>query len=307
MDGLQYSSCSCVSVASYRRGIVLCKELHGRDVDKGCLQVWDLKSDGTQERYDFVYVCKNILGFELARAALLHQDSSKRFSVERCSSHAVRFERSSAEGKLLEEPDSMLLLRVEDDFVAVLAESDYMMCFCVANCNDRVLVAAVSKAGKVTVLDAQTSDVISQFCTTKDDLVRSVALLRREDGRVLIVTGNYDGIIRMRMAGSGELMSQWQDSFVLVWDANMGTVLRTRNINGAGWTRPLGVAVSISGDWILCASEMEVDRAVVNLWGLSNQEFSACCMRFGKNKRSLLCHNEYILSRSAPCGNSFWI
>jgi hypothetical protein len=125
MDGLQYSLFSCVSVASYRRRVVFFMELHGRNVDKGCLHVWNLKSDGTQERYEFVYGRQNSLGFELASAALLHQDNSKRCSVERCSSRAVRFERSSAEGKLSEETDSMLLMRVlEDDFVAELAESE---------------------------------------------------------------------------------------------------------------------------------------------------------------------------------------
>jgi hypothetical protein len=84
--------------------------------------------------YDFVNGCKNILGFELASAALLHQDNSKRCSVERCSSRAVRFERSSAEGKLSEVTNSMLLVTVvEDDFVAEMAESDDMMCCRVAN------------------------------------------------------------------------------------------------------------------------------------------------------------------------------
>jgi hypothetical protein len=81
-----------------------------------------------------VYGCQNSLKFELASAALLHQDNSKRCSLERCRSGAVRFERSIAEGKLSEEPDSMLLVRVvEDDFVAELAESDDMMCCRAAN------------------------------------------------------------------------------------------------------------------------------------------------------------------------------
>jgi WD40 repeat protein len=47
----------------------------------GELHVWDLSSDGTQERYAPVNGCDNSLAFELASAALLYQEKSKRSSV----------------------------------------------------------------------------------------------------------------------------------------------------------------------------------------------------------------------------------
>jgi hypothetical protein len=61
----------------------------------------------------------------------------------------------------------MLLMRFEDYLVAELAERDGMKCCRVANREDRVLVAAVSKyTGVVTVLDALTSYIITEFRTT---------------------------------------------------------------------------------------------------------------------------------------------
>jgi WD40 repeat protein len=56
----------------------------------GGLHVWDLSSDGTQERYAFGKGCKNSLWISpIAGAALLHQDKSKRCSLEQCRSRAV--------------------------------------------------------------------------------------------------------------------------------------------------------------------------------------------------------------------------
>jgi WD40 repeat protein len=88
-----------VSVAPDRRRVVrfTYPQYHindNRNPEKGGLHVWDLSFDGTQERYEYVHRCNSSLGFEVASVALLHQDRSKRSSVEQCSSRAVRFERS---------------------------------------------------------------------------------------------------------------------------------------------------------------------------------------------------------------------
>jgi hypothetical protein len=84
-------------------GVVLCFH-NSSDVnlEKGGLHVCDLSSDGTQERYEFIHGSNNMFGFEIASAALLYKDKSNRSSVEQCSSHAVRFERS-LESKMNEE------------------------------------------------------------------------------------------------------------------------------------------------------------------------------------------------------------
>jgi WD40 repeat protein len=242
----------------------------------------------------------------------------------------------------------------------------------IANCEDRVLVAAVDeRSGVVIVVDAFTSEVIYKFFIEEEgyyDYVRSVAASQTPDGRILVVTGDfYSGLIRMRVADSGDLIGQWQglrnnvydvaiavkagmamgaygsaglwiwsfgeenypaitedaplpratdawnnqsnhsgsvssiafsvdgkvaasrsyfDKFVLVWDTATGTVTRRLDIDEAGLIRPLRVAVSSSGDWILCASIMEGDHKTfyLNLWGPSNQEFSAS-FRDDKNMR----------------------
>jgi WD40 repeat protein len=395
MFGPEYSESSGVSVASNWSRVVhyVAPDLDN-PAEAGGLHVWDLSSDGTQERYEYVHGCKNSLGFEVASAALLYQDSKS--SVEQCSSRAVRFERclnsnkkkklhsyfgrsfpeggplgcltSSEENELSETTDNMLLMRVAYNFFGALAESDVMRCSRVENCKGHVLVAAVNGDTKViTVLDALTSEIISEFITTDDDLF-SVAAFQRDDGRVLVVTGGLnDGMIRMRMADSGELIGQWRalrgcvndlaiavkagkvigayhrsglwiwsfssdrpgvqvqsnnptivdalspsrptealnlakhsklissiafsedgkvaascsygDKFVLVWDATTGTVVRQLDITeGQGRFVPLAVALSSSGDWILCASVTERDgkNGFVNLWGRpSNEEFSA--------------------------------
>jgi hypothetical protein len=76
----------------------------------------------------------------------------------------------------------------------------------------------------------------------------------------------------------------YNDEFVLVWDTATGTVLRQLDMEEPGWIRPRRVAVSSCGDWFLCASTMEGDGKTfyLNLWGPSNQEFSASS-RWGKN------------------------
>jgi hypothetical protein len=120
-----------------------------RKLDEGGLHVWDLLPDGTQAKYELVHGCENRLGFEIASAALLYPDSKR--SVELCGSRAVRFERnptsdrkgtlsssscssreghltSSDDNELSESTDSMLLMRVEDDFDGEVVESDDMRC-----------------------------------------------------------------------------------------------------------------------------------------------------------------------------------
>jgi hypothetical protein len=87
---------------------------------------------------------------------------------------------------------------------------------------------------------------------------------------------------------------------VLVWDTSTGTVLRQLDIKGQGQLRPLTVAVSSSGDWIMCASESLWDNLTtyLKLWGPSNQEFSAhvkrrnemrrCCVTINTSSRDRL-------------------
>jgi WD40 repeat protein len=413
----QDSHSNGVSMARDRRRVVHFTEPRSRSPDIGGLHVWDLSSDGTQERYEFVHGCERKLGFEFASAALLYQDKSKRSSVEQCSSRAVRFERSlhwekqrklslsgrsfragrpsgglviSEEVERLEVTDSMLLMRIEDNLVAELAESDRMICCRVANCEDRVLVAAVNReTGALTVLDALTSEIINELRTTGVNAIRSVVAFQREDGRVFVVTGDRRGMIRMRMGDSGKLIGQWQalrnpvfdvaiavkagkvmgaygsgglwiwsfeeegprvfqssnspaiadtlpprrtdavlnisshlrsiksiafsgdgkvaascafwDKFVLVWDTAKGTVLRKPKFNKASRVRPGVVAVSSSGDWILCASFVEGDfeNAYLNLWGPSNQEFS---VRFRHGKMGVRCVTINTSSQDRPHG-----
>jgi WD40 repeat protein len=399
VDGSQSCYSRGVFAAPDWSRVVHFKKPQDHSPESGGLHVWDLSSDGTQERYVFVHGCKNSLGFKVASTALLYHDKSKRRSVEQCSSRVVRFEQSQEsklkiersscssrslreggtlgclmsreEDELSESTDSMLLMRFEDDFVSGLAERNDMCCR-VANCEDRVLVADVDKTtGTVTVLDALTSEIINEFRTTEDHIICSVAAFQREDGRVLVVTGDSVGMIRMQMADSGELIGQrkalqdvvwdvaiavkagkvmgaygkggswiWSfgkegplgpdesksraiadgmpsratddearnnqsnhfhwiysiafsgdgklaasgayfDKFVLVWDTATGTVLRKLDINEAGQIRPVKVAVSSSGDWIMCASKMEGDNKTtfLNLWGPYNQEFSSRFMR----------------------------
>jgi hypothetical protein len=63
-----------------------------------------------------------------------------------------------------------------EDLVAGLAERDGMKCCRVPNREYIVLVSAVSKyTGVVTVLDALTSDIITEFRTTEVEYIVSVA------------------------------------------------------------------------------------------------------------------------------------
>jgi WD40 repeat protein len=229
----------CISMAPDRRRVVHFAKPDIDNQENGELHVCDLSSDGTQERYVFVHGCQNSLGFEVASAALLYQDESKRSSVEQCRSRTVRFERclesdkkmkyfsysgrgcreggpsgyltSKEETDLSEATDSLVLMRVEVDFVAKLAESDYMRCCRVANCDDRVLVAAVNNwTDSIMVLDTLSSEIVNELCFTEDDVTWSIAAVQGEAGRVLVVTGDFKGMIRLRVADSGELIGQWQ-------------------------------------------------------------------------------------------------
>jgi hypothetical protein len=149
----------------------------GESGGSGRLYVWYLSSDGTPERVAFVNGCNNSLGFELSEVTVL-----------------------------------MLRMRVEYDLVAELTESERMECCRVANRKDRVLVATVNKVTSViTVVDALTFEIVYKSCATEDNWICSVAAVQREeDGRILVVTGGGDGMMRMRMADSGALIGQWQ-------------------------------------------------------------------------------------------------
>jgi hypothetical protein len=191
-----YSESCGVSMAPDRRRVVYFTKPHPDSLDNVGLHVWELSSDGAQERYEYVDGCKNSFGFEVASAALLYQDKSKGSSVEQCSSRVVRFERS------LKSDRRMDLLR----FLATALEKDdcwaarraltrwsmrkrLILCFLwelrailspsrrraiswsvvcrLAHCEDRVLIVAVNGGTKVvTVLDAQTSEIIREFRKT---------------------------------------------------------------------------------------------------------------------------------------------
>jgi hypothetical protein len=67
----------------------------------------------------------------------------------------------------------------------------------------------------------------------------------------------------------------FMDNFVLVWGTATGAVLRKLDIvEGEGHFVRGGLAVSSNGDWILRVSAKD-RNAFVNLWGPSNQVFSA--------------------------------
>jgi WD40 repeat protein len=89
--------------------------------------------------------------------------------------------------------------------------------------------------------------------------------------------------------GDGKVAASCSDSlkdrFVLVWDTATGTVLRKLDIDvkAAGPIRAWAVAISSSGDWILCAGSVggnDSDDGFVNLWGPSSQQ-----VYFGEIKR----------------------
>jgi hypothetical protein len=228
MVGLQYSYSGGVSMAADRSRVVHFMApsyleldeggLHDfmapsyRKLDEGGLHVWDLLPDGTQAKYELVHGCKNRFGFEIASAAVLCQDSKRR--VEQCSSLAVRFERvlksdkkrklssagrSSREGQsgcitigdkneFSEATNSMLLMRVEVDVVAESAKSYSMQCRRVANCQDRVLVAAVDGRNLI-VLDALTTEVIYKFFTEESYLCGLWRRLRHPTGVIWLSRG----------------------------------------------------------------------------------------------------------------------
>jgi WD40 repeat protein len=91
--GLHCSTSRCISIAPDQSRVVHFTYPRRDSPEEGLLHVWDLSSDGTGERYELVHGCQDNLGFEVASAALLHQDATKR-NVELCNSRAVRFEQS---------------------------------------------------------------------------------------------------------------------------------------------------------------------------------------------------------------------
>jgi WD40 repeat protein len=116
-----------------------------------------------------------------------------------------------------------LCMSVEQGFAGEKVDWHYIPHCRVANCKDRALVVTVNyKCGGVSVQDALTGEVIHKFQVNES--VSSVAAFRREDGRFLVATGAFVlreyirygdrrtpvGMIRMRLADSGELIGQWQ-------------------------------------------------------------------------------------------------
>jgi WD40 repeat protein len=180
--------------------------------DEAGLHVWDLSPDGTQERYEYVHGCKSRFESEIWSAELLCRNL--KCSEEVHGSRAVRFEQS--------------IVRFERNVVRFgryqaqmkrkrFDESRRMMCCLVANCEDGVWVVTVNgDTGDVTVVDALTSMVIIEHRFTDNYSILSVAAFQREDSRVSVVTGHERGMIRMRMADSGELIGQWQASLECV-------------------------------------------------------------------------------------------
>jgi hypothetical protein len=70
----------------------------------------------------------------------------------------------------------------------------------------------------------------------------------------------------------------YRNKFVLVWDTATGTVLRQLDIEDPARILPRAVAISSSGDRILCAGrvgDINSGVAFVNLWGPSKQVFLA--------------------------------
>jgi WD40 repeat protein len=74
----------------------------------------------------------------------------------------------------------------------------------------------------------------------------------------------------------------YNDTFVLVWDTATGMSTRQLDIGLPNNSGPRAVAISNSGDWILCAGDMRLydsRHAFVYLWGPSSQELVGHFMR----------------------------
>jgi WD40 repeat protein len=269
MYGLRYSCSRCVAISPDRSRVTHLTLPNPLRLEDYGLHVWDISSEGTECRYELLHSyeakssepingCKNVLEFEIASAALLHQDAKR--EMELCSSRSVKFaQRAESENRrknssrkacsararafgcpaeikdtvLREASDDVLSMMVEDELVALVAKSHGLQCSRVTNCDaNRVLIAAVDEStGVITLLDALTSKVISKSPPMDASSISSVAASQTADGRILVVTGHEDGVIRMRMADSGELIGHRQGLSTFLGDVTMD--FKSRKMMGA--------------------------------------------------------------------------
>jgi hypothetical protein len=124
----------------------------------------------------------------------------------------------------------------------------------------------------------------------------ALPLSRVTDGEALSNISKHSWEIRsIAFSGDGEVAAScaYNNKFVLVCNTAKGTVLRKLEFNEAGRILPRAVAVSRSGDWIMCGGEI----GEVRLWGgPSNQELFAhvsttsrpCCVAFNSSSQDRL-------------------
>jgi hypothetical protein len=156
----------------------------------------------------------------------------------------VKFEQSEIEeDKDAQTSDSILHMGVNDELAAVFVDSDEMKCSrvapngCDANEDDRALVVAVlcTNPGVSSHCSAPPRRPNSSHCSAPPrrpnssanhlplhgDRIWSVeASQAAADGRrcVFVVAGDWRGMVRMRIADSGELVGQWKGGSDFVYD-----------------------------------------------------------------------------------------
>jgi WD40 repeat protein len=151
------------------------------------------------------------------------------------------------EDKVAQTSDSMLHIGVNDELAAVLEDSDEMKCSRVANCDANVaLVVDVHRStGVITIINALTSEIISQSPTLVGSYAMDVPASQTTDGRVLVVIGDRRATVRMRMADSGALVGQWKGFSAVVYgvviDVKAGMVMGAYGQSGLSvWSFKIG-------------------------------------------------------------------
>jgi hypothetical protein len=144
----------------------------------------------------------------------------------------VQFEQSEIEeDKDAQTSDSILHMGVNDELAAVFVDSDEMKCSrvapngCDANEDDRALVVAVpcTNPGVSSHCSAppRRPNSSANHLPLHGDRIWSVeASQAAADVRrcVLVVAGDWRGMVRMRIADSGELVGQWKGGSDFVYD-----------------------------------------------------------------------------------------
>jgi hypothetical protein len=105
----------------------------------------------------------------------------------------------------------------------------------------------------IAVLDALMSQIIYKF--HNDDFVRSFASFQREDC-VLVVTGDYKGKIRIRLADSGEIIGQWQAS--LDFESDVAIAFKAGEVIGAYGRSGGGLWIWSFGEEEPCLGERNI-------------------------------------------------